>query len=244
MEFDRDGPVSLYVQLKRFILDQIENGDLQPSSRLPSERQLSEEFGVSRTTVRRALDDLAREGHIFTRVGRGTFVAERKIDQNLQVLTGFTQDMQERDLKASARILDSGLLQASAELAGALHIQEGAQVVRLKRLRIADGVPLAVESAHLPHHLCPGVLEHDLETGSLYEVLGNRYGLKLARAKQKIEAVLANEEEAQLLGLVRPSPVLLMERRTYLSSGDVIEYVKSAYRGDRYTFHVQLLGNG
>ena len=115
--------------------------------------------------------------------------------------------------------------------------------VKLERLRLADGVPLALVTDYLPHHLCPDVLEHDMATRSLYAVLRNHYGLDLARARQTVQAGLAARREADLLGLSRPSAVLHMERTTFLDDNQIIVYARTAYRGDRYIFHVMLRGS-
>lgn len=243
MKLDKESPIPLYLQLKEILLDWIERGEFDPHDRLPSERELCNEFEISRVTVRQALNELAHERQIYSRVGKGTYVAEPKIDQNLQVLTSFTEDMHSRGLVASAKLLGADFIPASPKLAAILHIQPGAEVVKLERLRLADDIPMALETAHLPHHLCPNILQYDLATRSLYEILRTQYRLKLAKAKQTIEATLANEREAELLDLSMSSPILLMERTTFLEGGQVIEYVKSAYRGDKYKLHVVLLGS-
>jgi len=243
MSLNKESPIPLYLQLKEILLGKIENCELKPHDRLPSERDLAKEFGISRMTVRQALNELAHEGRIYARVGKGTYVAEPKIDQNLQVLTSFTEDMHNRGLVPSAKLLEAGLIPASPKLATILHIQPGTEVVKLERLRLANDIPMALETAYLPHHLCPNILQYDLAARSLYEILRRQYKLRLAKAKQTIEAALANEREAELLNLSIPSPILLMERTTFLEEGQVIEYVKSAYRGDKYKFHVVLLGS-
>ena len=243
MVLNKESPVPLYLQVKEIFSHKIDSGELQPHDRLPSERELGEELGISRMTVRQALTQLTHDGRIYTIVGKGTYVAPPRIDQDLHQLTGFTQDMRIRGLTTSARVIEAALLPAPPDLAEALQIRPGAMMVKLERLRLADGIPLALATDYLPHHLCPDLLERDMATQSLYAVLRSHYGLKLARARQTVQAALANQREADLLGLSRPSAVLRMERTAFLNNDQVIVYAKTAYRGDRYIFHVVLRGS-
>ena len=230
----------IFSQVKTVIQAAVESGELQPHRRIPSERELSILFGVSRMTIRQALLEMIREGSLYTRTGKGTYLAERKIEQPLQRLTSFTQDMVARGLRPSSRLLGADLLPAPIELAHALAIPPGSELVRIRRLRLANGQHLAIETSHLPHARCPGLLEHDLEQHSLYELLHDRYGLELASAKQTIEAAAPTEEERKLLEMPAGVPVLRIHRFTSTRDGLVCEFVQSAYRGDRYQLNVDL----
>ncbi len=232
----RDHPVPLYQQLETALRVQIESGLYAENQRLPSERELVAQFGVSRMTVRQALVALAQKGLIYGRVGKGTFISAPKIDQQFSALTGFTEDMQHRGQQPSSRILKAVSNPASDEVASALQIEPKTQVFNLVRLRLAEGIPLAIESAFLPERLCPDLLSHDFANESLYDVLRNQYGWKLVRANQTVEARLAVGEELVLLGLQPPAPILALERITFVSENLPIEYVRSQYRGDRYKF--------
>ena len=237
---DRLSSVPMFAQVKKAIGEAVSNGELQPHRRIPSERELATLFGVSRMTIRQALIEMIGEGSLYTRSGKGTYVAERKIEQPLQRLTSFTQDMAARGLRPSSRLIGADLLPAPIELAHALDIQPGSELVRIRRLRLADDQPLAIETSHLPHARCPGLLEHDLEGSSLYELLHDRYGLELASAKQTIEAASPTDEERQLLQVPPGVPVLRIHRFTATRDGMVCEFVQSAYRGDRYQLNVEL----
>ena len=237
---DRQSSVPIFVQVKAVIDAALESGDLPPHRRIPSERELSIAFGVSRMTIRQALLEMIGEGSLYTRSGKGTYVAERKIKQPLQQLTSFTQDMAARGLRPSSRLLGADLLPAPIELAHALAIQPGSELVRIHRLRLADEQPLAIEASHLPHARCPGLLENDLEQHSLYQLLHDRYGLELASAKQTIEAATPTDAERELLQMPRGVPVLRIHRFTSTRDGLVCEFVQSAYRGDRYQLNVDL----
>ncbi len=243
----RNDPSPLYVQLKQALREDILAQRLHPFQQLPSERVLCARFRVSRMTVRQALVDLAREGLIFSRAGKGTFVSAPKIDQQLKMLTGFSQEMQLRGRKASSRILEAAVQSAGDEIGAALHIDPASEVVRLSRVRLADDIPLAIETVHLPHACCPNLLRHDFAVESLYLVLERDYGHRFIRAEQTIEAALAGPREMALLQLVPPAPVLVMRRSTFTEQGVLIEYVHSFNRGDRFKLHVTLslpsLGN-
>lgn len=232
----REAPDPLYIQVKEALLAEIRSGRYGPHDRLPSERELSERFDVSRMTVRQALLDLARDGAVYTRVGKGTFVAAPKIDQQLRTLTSFSQDIRAWGGQPSSLVLEARELAASDEVAAALHIAPGAPVILLSRLRLADNLPLAIETAKLPAARCPGLLRHDFRTASLYHVLRTEYGIEPAQAEQVIEAALATPREAELLGVTPPAAVLRMQRLTRDADGQPIEYVHSTYRSDRYKF--------
>lgn len=236
MQLRREAPDPLYLQLKDLLLAEIAAGHYQAHQRLPSERELADQFQVSRITVRQALLELARDGSIYTRMGKGTFVAEPKIDQQLRALTGFSQDVRARGEKPASQVLEARVMQAPMEAAAALRILPNAEVILLSRLRLADNVPLAIETAYLPFKLFPTLLTHDFAVESLYAVLESEYGLGLVQAEQSIEAALADAREIELLDLAPPAAVLRMQRVT-LSNGDIpVEYVLSVYRGDRYKF--------
>ncbi len=241
MRLYRQAPDPLYTQLKQSLQAEIHSGRYHPHQRLPSERVLANRFRVSRMTVRQALLELARDGTIYTRVGKGTFVAEPKIDQQLGTLTGFSQDVQARGGKASSRVLEARVVPATPDVAGALRLAPEAEVILLARLRLSDGVPLAVETAYLPFALFPRLLSHDFATESLYDVLESQYGRKLTEAEQTIEAALAGPREIELLELVPPAAVLRMQRITLTDDGIPVEYVSSVYRGDRYKFRSTLV---
>lgn len=236
----RDSPDPLYLQIKEFLISKIKAGHYQPDQRLPSERELSEQFQVGRMTVRQALLELMHEGRTYTRMGKGTFVLAPKIDQQLRALTGFSQEVKSRGGKPSSQVLDARVIQASPFLANCLHLVPGTDVILLSRLRLEDSIPLAIEAAHLPYSLFPNLLEHDFTVESLYAVLKSDYGASLIQAEQTIEAGLASAHEIEVLSLKPPAPVLKMERRSFNQVGEPVEYVFSVYRGDRYKFHSTL----
>jgi GntR family transcriptional regulator len=207
---------------------------------IPSERRLSQDLGVSRLTVRAALDELVREGLLERRQGSGTFVIQPKIAQQL-TLTSFSEDMRRRGMVPGSRTLALTAGPAGARLGRRLHVSPEERIVRITRLRTADGQPMAVETLHVPERLVPGLQQQDLEGGSFYELLDSRYGIRLGSGTQTIEPTVTNEEESDALGVPLHSPAFLFERTSSSEAGQVVEYVQSVYRGDRYQLVVELI---
>ena len=206
---------------------------------IPSERQLSTELGVSRLTVRAALDELVREGYLLRRRGAGTFVSEPKIAQEL-TMTSFTEDMRRRGMRPGSKTLDLKVVSAGARLGRLLHVSPSEPVVVANRLRLADGETMAIETVHIRASLVPGLAARDLERQSLYELLSERYGIVVVGGTQAIEPTVTNEEESDALGVPPYSPAFLFERVTRTEAGEIVEYVRSLYRGDRYRIVTEL----
>lgn len=234
-------PIPLYYQIKTRLLEQIEAGQLKPGDRVPSERELTERYGVSRMTARQALVELETQGYLVRVQGRGTFVATPKLEQTLATLTSFTEDMRRRGLEAGAQVLSAGEVPAGRRVSHALGIAETAPVFRLERLRLAGGEPMALESSHLVVTYFPGLQELDFAHVSLYEILRERYGVQLVRAAQSLEAVAADAMQAEVLKVREGTPLMLMERTSWDQQGRAVEMVRSYYRGDRYRFVTELL---
>ena len=226
-------PLPKYYLLKESIRDMIEDRALQEGDLIPSERELCETHGVSRMTARQAVNELVNEGVLYREQGRGTFVAGAKLRHETARLTSFTQDMQERGMTVSSSVLGVEVEGASPTVARALGVGPGEQVIRLSRVRNADGRPMALETSYLLYEFGKGILGVDLSQSSLYEELRKK-GIRIASAEQKYEATLLNENEADHLGIPAGSAALLVERVTFDDSGNPFEYVKSIYRGDRY----------
>ncbi|MEN8098028.1 MAG: GntR family transcriptional regulator [Chloroflexota bacterium] len=238
---DKNYPLPIYFQLKEFIREKIAHGEWGPGDRLPSERQLSERFDISRETSRKALNELMLEGVVRREQGRGTFVAEPKLIQRLTRLTGFTEDMQQRGMRPGARVLRLEEIQAPPTAAKTLQIKPGTSIVLLERLRIAEGVPMALETSHINFDRAQELLEEDFKDRSLYDLLTGKFGVIPTRAVQRIEAGLCNQYQQELLELEGCEPLLHTQRTCYDQHGQPIEYVEAVYRGDRYVFHVELI---
>lgn len=222
-----------YYVLKQELLRQIEK--LTPGQSLPAERELSREFSTSRTTVRQALQELAVEGRLQRLRGSGTFVAKPKLAQALQ-LTSYTEDMRAQGLEPSSRLLHVGDVVADDQLGHLLEVPVGSPVLRVERLRMADGEPMAIETTHLSSRRFPRLRSHLKRADSLYAVLADVYDVHLAEAEQTIETVLAGPHEAGTLGTEVGLPLLLLSRHSRDEVGSPVEFVRSFYRGDRYKF--------
>jgi len=206
---------------------------------IPSERQLGIDLGVSRLTVRAALDELVREGYLVRRRGAGTFVAEPKVAKGIDV-SSFSDDMRRRGLVPASRTLDLRAVPAGARLGRMLHVSPAEPVLSIKRLRLADGEPMAIELLNVRASLVPGLTGEDLEQSSFYDLLGSRYNIEIVGGTQTVEPTVTNDEESAALGVPLHSPALLFERVTRSVAGDVIEFTTSTYRGDRYRLVTEL----
>jgi GntR family transcriptional regulator len=218
------------------VLDLIEQ--LGVGTAIPSERQLSADLGVSRLTVRAALGDLAREGYLVRRRGSGTYVQQPKISQEL-TMTSFSEDMRRRGMVPGSRTLSMKTQHAGARLGRFLNASPGDEIVVVKRLRLADGETMAIETLHIPSALVPGFTAKGL-TGSFYDLLRDDYGITIASGTQSIEPTVTNEEESSALGVPLHSPAFLFERTSRDGEGRTVEFVQSIYRGDRYRIVTEL----
>jgi GntR family transcriptional regulator len=221
------------------VLDLIER--LGVGTAIPSERQLSADLGVSRLTVRAALDELAREGYLVRRRGSGTYVQQpSKISQEL-TMTSFSEDMRRRGLVPGSRTISLETILAGARLGRSLQVSPSEKILMVKRLRLADSEPMAIETLHIPQALVPGLDRRDLDgAGSFYALLAEKYDLVISSGTQAIEPTVTNEEESAALGVPLHSPAFLFERTSRDQSDRTVEFVQSVYRGDRYRIVTEL----
>jgi len=242
MTVEKESPVSLHIQIRNDLIAQMLRGELGPNDRLPSERELQSRYDVSRTTVRLALRDLAGSGFIYSRPGKGTFVAPTIIDSTSAQIAGLTDNLTKEGAKATSRILLQEELPASLSMASLLRVNPKAPLFRLRRLRLADGVPVAISDSLLPLEFCEDLPEQDFEKDSLYETL-RANGLVLAKAELMMIADMPTDDEQRLLEMQDNVPVMRIERITLLSNGQPVEYATSTYQSDGCRFNV-LLGKG
>lgn len=228
----------LHRRLREALLAPIRAGAWAPGARIASERELCESHGVSRTTARRAIADLVHEGVLVTVGGKGTFVAGRRLRQELQPLVGFSADLAAQGFDVRAELLELRRVEAPEAMALALEVRLWSPVVRLRRLRLAGTMPLALQTSFLPEHLCPGLLRLDWEERSLYATLREEYGLTLAAGSTTIQAGLAGTEEAGHLGIAPGGPVLRTFQTTRDAAGRVVERCDACFAGDRFQLTV------
>ena len=232
----RAGP--LYIQFRNHIEDAIRSGEIQPGDPMPSERDLAEISGISRITVRKAVQELVQSGLVTQKQGSGTTIAPflDKVEQSLTRLTSFSEDMERRGKAVRSVWLEKGLFAPSPKETMALGLRPHDQVARISRLRLADEVPLAIEHASI----APQFLPDPQKVGSsLYEHLSKK-GFRPSRAIQRISAVNLDEDSARFLDVSTGAAGLNIERISYLASGQVIEFTQSIYRGDAYDFVAEL----
>lgn len=240
----RNSVVPLYRQIKQKLIADIQMGILEPNARLPSERQLVEEFGVSRITVRQALTELVQEGYLYTQPARGFFVAQQPKPYELNVLLSFTASARERGLIPGSRVLDSGIIPASQALSRQLLVPLGAEVVSLVRLRLINNEPVRVEHVWLPHDRCPGILKYDLSKESLYAILHDQYGVVLTRAYATIRARLASAQEREWLGLADPDAVVTVDQLSFTQDDRPIELSLMVIHPRRYPLSLEQTSGG
>lgn len=241
-KINRQNSVPLYQQLYVLLRDEIDSGRWQPGDLMPTEANLREEHGLSRATVRQALDALVNDGLIYRERGRGTYVAHPTVHQALVRIVSFTEDMRQRGFTPGTRVLAAELLEAPPGLAEQLGITPGEELARIERLRLADGEPMSVEQSHLIHRYCPGILAHDYALNPLREMLEREYGIRIASARQSIRAVNAPRGLAQSLAVAAGAALLLIERVSYSQYNLPVEFLRVYHRGDRYLLYNELRG--
>lgn len=219
-------------RVRRHLLDVIERSG--PGTPLPPERDLAVELGVSRPTLRAAVDELTRIGLLVRQHGRGTFTNAQKVSQELTGTSSNAFAVPPAEGTWTSQVLSFDVGPAGAPRASRLNVSPAREVVRVRRLRLVDGEPMAIERIDLPAALVPGLAPGDMETGNFYQLLRSRYEIVVSDAVQTIEPSVTDADEAALLGVPEFAPVLLFERTTRDIAGRVVEFAHSVYRGDRY----------
>lgn len=234
--------IPYYIQLMDLLKEKILQKKWVSGEQIPCEQDLCETYGISRTVVRQALRELELEGVITRRKGKGTFISEPKINEGLiQKLTGFYQDMVERGLNPVTKVLHQNVVRANEQVARFLNIASGTEVIDIERLRFINDEPIQLVTTYIPYLVYPPLATVDLTNRSLYEFLEKEGGIILTRGRRYIEAVLANANEAALLGIERGAPLLMLDSVSYAENNLPIEYYHALHRGDRSRFEVDLV---
>jgi GntR family transcriptional regulator len=238
------GPVPLWFQIRERLRDAIEQGEFTPGDALPPESMLNRRFGISRTTARAALDSLENDGLVRRRSGHGSIVLEPRVDQPLNLLASFAEDMVARGRKPGYRTRSVIAARMPAEVAAAFELRRGTRAIAIDRLLLADDQPMAVTLAWLGPQVIPVQMRPDtteLNTTSLYEWIEAATGRRIARGEEYIEAAVANTELADRLEIMPGEPVLVARRLSRTADGTPVEYVATTYRADRYRFRIELV---
>ena len=230
----------LYERVESVLAGDIADGSLAPETQLPSEDGLVERFKVSRTTVRKAIQNLVERGLVEVRRGKGTFVTQPKITQELTELTGFVEDMRALGRTPTARVVDKRIVAADEAVGRQLALAPGTLVVRLRRVRLADGVAMSFDETYLPRDIGEKVVENDLEAQPVFTLLEDKYDTPLVEAEYKLEAAAADPLAAEALQVPTGSPIFLIERTCYTTGNRPIDYERLHYRGDLIRFVTRL----
>ncbi len=235
MEIDKKSPLPIYYQIQQIITEKIKSGELKPGDKIPSEHELCEQFGVSRMTIRQAINNLVKETQLYRKRGIGTFVQQTKVTQALEGLSSFTEDMKARGLNPSSKLISFAVKPASLYVAKHLGIEIESDIYEIQRIRLADNEPIAIERAYIPVYILPS-LSVDTVQQSIYQYVETESGHKLIRAVQEIEATIVNEEDAKWLEIEEGAPILILEQCSYIEGDIPLEFVRCSYRADRYKF--------
>ena len=226
--------VPLYIQIADKLISQIESGDLQPGTQLAPERDLSAELNVNRMTLRRALQVLQAQGLIIRKHGIGTFISETKIERQIETIFRFTSGMQNRGFTPGTKLIWINEIEAEQKIAKDLAVPVHAKVYDILRVRSINQEPVMIESYKIPHSRFPGLEDFDLENRSIYEIIEDEFGVKIARNRQSYEPITATRFEADLLQVTVGSALMLENRLSYDPENRPIEFGKDRYRGDRF----------
>ena len=240
---DRGSHTPYYLQLKEALTDGIERGEWGPGDLIPSEAELGKTFGVSRTVVRQALNEMTYDGLVVRQKGKGTFVAQPKISSRglVQSLEGFYGDMAERGVPVLTQVLEQTLEPADGDVAANLELEAMAPVVKLIRLRFVEEEPIVLVRSYLPYEMCRDVIQADFEQVSLYAFLEQECGLTIGRGWRRIEATAADEDAAGHLGVEVGSPLIRLKSVSYTPGDAPLEYFDALFRGDRSRFEVEIV---
>ncbi len=241
IHIDKLSPIPLYYQMKQAILDAVRDGTLQEGDMIPSELDLCAMHDISRSTIRQTLSELVMEGYLTRRRAKGTVVAAPKIDARfLNKLQSYNEEMRQKGLVPSTRLMNLKVLEGVRHINEKLRLEPGEPLIYLERLRCADGEPLVYLETYIPYNSFPLLMKQDFTNGSLYEYMERLYDKRVSRVVRKLEAVIANAAEAQLLDIAKAAPVCLVKTVAYTAGGEPVEYSVARYRGDRNEFSVEL----
>ena len=243
-QIDKNVPIPLYFQLKELILGEIRAGRYVEGDVIPTEMELSEMFGLSRTTVRQATSELVQEGWLYKVKSKGTFVSHPKIKQDfIRKLESFNDSILARGFQPSTQVLDFRVIEegkARSDVKQALGLGDDKKVIYVFRKRMADSLPVVTVHTFLPYDSCQRVLDHDLNQETLYSILGEEEKTRVFRVDREVQAVEANEEDVKFLGMKAGKPVLESMSIGYNAFSEPVEYSLARYRGDFSKFTVTL----
>lgn len=230
-----------YHTIKKHIVDKINKEEFALNQLIPSERELMDQFGVSRITVRKAIDDLVNEGYLYRVQGKGTYVKSDDYKQDLFSITGCTEDIERMGMVASRKVIEQVVMTADKVRQRRLGLSENDEVLKIVRVYYADTEPLNYTITYLPLKLFPNLDKHDFQKESIYDVIENEYDVKIKKATRTLEAVLVHDDVSENLNMKKGNPILLFRAITYGEKDGQeipIESFKSYYRSDKFKFYI------
>jgi len=233
------GVIPRYYQLKEILEERIRAGEFKPGDQLPTDDQLCQDYGLSRGTVRRAVEMLISSGLLHREQGRGTFLNSPQPSPVFFRLASFDEEMKSRGWKPSTSLISRRVFPAAQEVARQLQIPAREKAIEIIRLRMADGKPIAYETRYLSYKTCPRLLEEDLENQSIHSLLINKYALPLIRACYTIEARVLSKKESDILQVETGSAGFVIERVTFSTDDKPVTWYRTVYRGDVYRFSAE-----
>ncbi len=240
MILDKKSPIPVYYQLKMLVQKKIQSGEYEEGQLIPSERELSENYNISRMTVRQALNQMVAEGLLYREKGRGTFVAKRKIEQ--RNIKSFSESARSKGLVPSTKVLYFKKEKMREDIAHALDLSMDDEIYVIKRLRCANDIPVALEEVFIPEQYCPGLERFQLDA-SLYRLIEEEYGIRIAFMDNIIVASAASADEKKLLCMTSITPVLRVSGVSYTDNDRKFSYERDAYRSDQYVYNARIFLN-
>ncbi len=240
-QLDVDSSIPYYYQLKQFMIEKIESGEWEPSQMLPYEKQLCLHFNVSRAVIRQTLRELNNEGFIFTRKGKGTFIAEPQINEDInQNLIGFYETWTSLGYKVANTILELRKVKPSKKVTDNLKLKSNKEVILLKRLSRLDDKPYSISTNYVPYERLEGILNEDFTSSGLYTILEQKYNMELIYGESTIEIVTATKEEAELLNVKMDAPLFFLEGISFLKNEKPLVFYQTSHIGENSKIRVQL----
>ncbi|MTI66838.1 MAG: GntR family transcriptional regulator [Firmicutes bacterium] len=236
----KDSRIPLYCQLMDVIIEKIETKEFKENDKLPSERELCEQYEISRATVRQAIQELEKEGYIYKQHGKGTFVSPEKMKQDLLEFYSFTEEMKKLGKTPSSKVIDFEIIHADERISRKMNIKINEMVYKFTRLRLADNIPMMLETSYVPYDRFPGIKRADLEENAMYDIFKKRFQAEFTKAEESFRPVSTREDEAKLLLIETDSPSMMIKRKTY-EKENIIEYTVGIARGDKFKYRVVLM---
>lgn len=230
---ERNSPKPLYQQLEDILRVFISNGEWSADHPIPSENELSKQYGLSRMTVRTVITNLVREGLLYRVQGKGTFVVPPKITTRSPAYLGIREQLEEQGYSTATKLVEFTRMAPPRKVKKILGLKDDEPVIYIRRARYVDGSPISIHTSYIPHHCCPTMKSDDLETVQLCKIMENDFGLKPSLVHESLETCPADDEQAQFLNIGKNHPLLVLDQILRTQEGEAYEYTQIVFRGDK-----------